>query len=100
MLDLSQIVGFDWDEGNRHKSAAKHGVNSLEAEQVFSNEPLLIIRDDLHSEVEERYHALGVNNEGRLLQVTFTLRQNDTVIRVISSRPMNRAERSRYAEEA
>jgi uncharacterized DUF497 family protein len=31
--------------------------------------------------------------------VTFTLRHNDTMIRVISARPMRRKERPRYEEE-
>ena len=100
MIDLSRIAGFDWDEGNRRKNALKHGKSNTEAEQVFGNEPVLIIEDELHSEIEERYHALGVSNEGRLLQVTFTMRQDATLIRVISARPMNRTERRRYAEES
>jgi uncharacterized DUF497 family protein len=42
---------------------------------------------------------LGHTDAGRLLHVTFTLRHNDTVIRVISARPMHRKERFRYEEE-
>jgi uncharacterized DUF497 family protein len=36
---------------------------------------------------------------GRRLQVSFTLRQNETLIRVISSRNMSRKERARYEQE-
>jgi len=96
MIDFSRIVGFDWDEGNSRKSAGKHGVDQNEAEQVFANEPLLVAADALHSLVEERYHALGRTNDGRQLHVTFTLRAEDTLIRVISARDMNRKERGRY----
>jgi len=100
MLDLSRFVGFEWDEGNREKSVAKHGIGNVDAEQVFSNEPVLIVKDEAHSVDEARYHALGVSNAGLLLQVTFTLRQDETLIRIISVRRMNRIERLRYAQEA
>jgi uncharacterized DUF497 family protein len=100
MLDFGRIVGFDWDEGNARKSVAKHGVDQSEAEQVFFNEPLLILDDSAHSSDEPRFHALGRSDAGRLLHATFTLRREETLIRVISIRNMSRKERTRYAEEA
>ena len=33
MIDLEQITGFDWDEGNARKNQ-KHGVAQAEAEEV------------------------------------------------------------------
>jgi uncharacterized protein len=45
MLDISKIEGFEWDEGNSRKSIDKHAVSQAEAEQVFFNEPLLIVED-------------------------------------------------------
>lgn len=96
MLDLSQIAGFDWDDGNSRKSADKHGVSQAEAEQVFVNRPLTITDDETHSADEGRLHALGKTSENRLLQVTFTLRQGGTLIRIISARAMNRKERAIY----
>jgi len=98
MLDFSRIVGFDWDAGNARKSVDKHGVGQAEAEQVFFNEPLVVAVDQAHSQAEARYHALGSTDGGRHLHLTFTLRAGETVIRVISARPMSRKERERYAE--
>jgi uncharacterized DUF497 family protein len=100
MLDFGRIVGFDWDPGNAHKSVSKHGVDQPEAEQLFFNDPLLILDDSAHSEEEPRFHALGRSEAGRLLHATFTLRQDGALIRVISVRDMSRKERMRYAEEA
>lgn len=100
MLDFSRIAGFDWDDGNARKSAAKHGVTQAEAEQMFLNEPLLIVEDTTHSAVEARYHALGRSDAGRLLHATFTLRGEGTLIRVISARSMSRKERVRYGQES
>jgi uncharacterized protein len=96
MIDLSKIVGFDWDTGNERKNEA-HGVSQYEAEQVFFMDP--VITDDLpHSQKELRYRALGVTETGRQLNVIFTLRANGTLIRVISARDMSRKERKHYEE--
>lgn len=99
MIDFNRIVGFDWDDGNRQKSLDKHGVTEREAEDVFSDPKLLILIDEEHSGHEKRFHAYGASVMGRLLLVSFTLRANETLIRVISARSMSRRERQRYAEE-
>jgi uncharacterized DUF497 family protein len=98
MIEMTKIIGFDWDDGNRLKNE-KHRVDSFETEQVFFNQPLIIVSDEVHSRFEVRFHALGITNEGRTLHVTFTLRQDDTHIRVISARDMSRKERRIYEEE-
>jgi len=100
MIDFARVVGFDWDLGNADKSVDKHGVTPAEAEQVFFNDPLLLLGDDKHSAVETRFHALGRSDDGRLLQVSFTMRRDGTLVRVISARDMNRRERAVYGEEA
>ena len=95
MIDLHRITGFDWDSGNARKNE-KHGVSQAEAEQVFFNEPLVVLADVGHSTRESRFHALGVTDEGRLLHITFTLRYESTRLRVISARDMHRKERAAY----
>ncbi len=97
MIDLEQITGFDWDKGNARKNQ-KHGVAQAEAEEVFFNQPLLLLDDARHRDHEARYHALGKTLAGRLLHVTFTLRGNSTLVRVISARAMHRRERSVYEQ--
>lgn len=99
MIRLEQIEGFEWDNGNSLKSALKHRVGQGEVEQVFVNEPLLILEDTTHSTVETRFHAFGKTFDDRLLQVSFTLRGAGKRIRVISARPMSRKERARYGQE-
>jgi uncharacterized DUF497 family protein len=99
VIDWARIEGFDWDDGNSRKSVERHGVGQAEAEQVFFNEPLLVVEDARHSEHEARLHALGHTDDGHLLHVTFTLRRDDTMIRVISARAMHRKERLRYEQE-
>jgi uncharacterized DUF497 family protein len=99
MIDRARVEGFEWDDGNARKSDDRHGVSQAEAEQVFFNQPLLIVADPRHSVHEPRFHALGQTEHGRPLHVTFTLRSAATRIRVISARDMSRKERARYAQE-
>ena len=100
MPDLSQIVGFDWDDGNSRKSTDKHSVSQTEAEQVFTDERLLVADDVKHSQDEERHNAMGRTIDGRLLHMTFTLRDGRTKIRVISARDAKRRERRIYEQKA
>ena len=95
MIDLSKIIGFNWDDGNARKNE-KHGVSMAETEQVFFNAPLLLLEDAVHSQQELRFHALGKADDGRPLHITFTLRESGTLIRVISARDMHRKERAIY----
>lgn len=97
MIDLTRIVSFNWDDGNARKNE-KHGVSQSEAEEVFFNQPLLLLEDALHSGQERRFHALGKTHAGRTLHISFTLREDDTLIRVISARDMHRKERSIYEQ--
>jgi uncharacterized DUF497 family protein len=97
MVDLTSIVGFDWDEGNARKNE-RHGVSAAEAEQIFFNAPLLLALDAKHSMEEERFHALGQTHDGRCLHVSFMLRASGTLIRVISARDLHRKERTLYEQ--
>jgi uncharacterized DUF497 family protein len=97
MIDLSKVSGFNWDDGNARKNE-KHGVSMAEAEQIFFNSPLLLLDDCAHSQSEPRVHALGKTDEDRALHITFTLRQSNQLIRVISARNMHRKERAIYEQ--
>ncbi len=98
MIDFERVTGFEWDAGNARKNE-QHGVSRAEAEQVFFDPRLLVVADDRHSQAESRFHGLGATLDARLLHVTFTLRQDGTKIRVISTRNMSRKERSYYEQE-
>lgn len=91
---LSKCSGFDWDKHNTGKIWLKHNVTASECEQLFFNLPLTAADDIKHSVSENRFHALGQTDAGRLLFLVFTVRKNK--IRVISARDMNRKERREY----
>ena len=79
-LDAESLTGFDWDDGNVYKNEKKHGLNYKTIEEVFFNEPLLIVEDFSHSYDECRCVAFGRDNR----------------IRVISAREMTKKEKNFY----
>lgn len=91
---LHDCLGFEWDKNNINKNWEKHNVTPIESEQIFFNKPLFVAHDIKHTETELRYYALGKTDVNRLLFTAFTIRNK--MIRVISSRDMNRKERRIY----
>ena len=87
--EFEKFAGFEWDQGNSTKNLLIHQVEDWECEQVFFNEPLLVLDDPKHSLVEKRWVAFGRTDGGRLLVVIFTKRGK--LLRVISARATSRA---------
>ena len=93
-LNIDNSLHFDWDEGNIYKNEKKHGLKWQLIEEVFFNEPLLLLEDVEHSKSECRCFALGQTDDKVYLFVVFTKRAER--IRVISARSMNKKERKIY----
>ena len=93
---LAGLEGFEWDAGNSDKNWHDHQVRQAEAEQVLLNRPVVFATDPEHSRTEARFHTLGRTDSGRFLAIVFTTRGN--LVRVISARPMSRAERRAYGQ--
>ncbi len=93
-LDIDSLIGFDWDDGNVYKNEKKHGFNYKLIEEVFFNEPLLIVEDFQHSDNECRCAAFGQDDKSNKVMVVFTAR--DKLIRVISAREMTKKEKVFY----
>lgn len=96
MKILPEPVVFEWDKGNINKNFIKHNVTDKEAEEAFSSKPPLVSKDIKHSRLEKRLQALGVTDQGRLLFVSFTIRNEK--VRIISARDMNKKEVKIYEE--
>ncbi len=92
--DFSRYLGFDWDKQNTEKIWQKRQVSPFECEQIFFNQPLIVAPDEAHSHSELRFYALGRTDAERLLFLVFAARKN--LVRVVSARDMNRAEREVY----
>ena len=97
-MDLG-VAGFEWDKGNRDK-CQKHGV-PLAAVESLLHGPLAVFPDPEHSEIEERFKAIGRTEDGRSVLIVFTLRRREEgiFIRPVSARYMHRKEVEYYEEE-
>lgn len=98
-MDLTQIAGFDWDGGNWPK-CGKHGVSREGIEEMFLNNPG-IFAHPAHSESEQRLRAIGTNDAGRMVYVSFTLRSKhgQLLVRPVSARYMHDKEVRRYERD-
>ena len=91
-------VTFEWDPKKAAKNLAKHGVNFEEALTVFSDPLGRIVDDPRHSRGEERLVLIGQSRTQTLLAVMFSDRKHR--VRIISARPVTRAERRTYEENS
>ncbi|KRS19293.1 BrnT family toxin [Roseovarius indicus] len=81
---------FEWDEDKRKLTLEKHGLDFLDAAEVFAEDHLVL---RARSEIEQRRIAIGPIN-GMFIAVVFTMR-GDT-IRIITARRARRNEREAY----
>lgn len=86
---------FQWDEGNGLKSFVKHGITSEQSEQVFFH-PYVLKPDKRHSALEDRLNLIGKTDSGKVLFMSFTVRNNK--IRIISARSADKKERKVYEQ--
>lgn len=96
MIFLSELVEFEWDEGNIDKNFIRHAVTNTEIEEVFGDEDKVIGPDIMHSAYESRHFLIGETRAGRLLYVILTLRKGK--VRAISARDVNKKQRRFYEE--
>lgn len=86
---------FDWVAEKNISNQAKHGLSFEEAQELFqSGADYLEIFDEVHSDHEDRFIAIGPINRG-VIMVVFTERDEDT-IRIISARPATKREQQMF----
>ncbi len=73
---------FEWDAAKNLSNQLKHGVSFEEAQRVFDDPNAVFIRDPKHSEIEQRYQAIGEVDQ-EILTVVFTYRAKH--IRIITA---------------
>ena len=87
---------FEWDEAKAAANLAKHDVAFEETKTVFDDPLYVDFYDPDHSQDEHRYIIIVQSNQGRLLIVSYT--ERDDTIRLINARPVTRSEREAYEE--
>ncbi len=86
---------FEWDDTKDRSNQSKHGLSFSEAKQLFKgSQDYLEIFDASHSDVEDRFIAIGEIRRG-IAVVVYTEREED-LIRIIGARFATRQERERY----
>ena len=85
------MILFDWDDANR-EHIAEHDVSDVEAEEVISNDPIDLGRQN--DEGEERFLELGEARHGRILLVVSTMRGKK--VRVVTAYDAPRKWRNYY----
>jgi len=87
---------FEWDDVKNDKNILKHGVNFQEASTVFRDMRAVVFDDVVHSDDEERFIIIGESEKHRILMVCHCYRSDDEIIRIISARKADKAERKIY----
>ncbi|MFN8877155.1 MAG: BrnT family toxin [Gemmatimonadota bacterium] len=95
---MSQLR-FEWDPAKAGANLRKHGVGFEEARTVFEDAEGLLIPDPDHSDGEERFVLIGLSSALRVLVVIHCEREDGDVLRIISARKADRAERASYAAQ-
>jgi hypothetical protein len=93
---------FDWDPAKDRANFRKHGVSFRRAASVFRDPNQLSIYDEDHSEAEERWITIGIDDVGivRVVVHTFSKVARDLCqIRIISARKAIVAEVREYRRE-
>ena len=88
-------MNFEWDEEKNASNKVKHAIDFRDAVKVFDDHDCITREDDRESYGEARYQAIGTTAQG-VLVVVFTERHED-VIRIISARRADKAEKRLYA---
>jgi uncharacterized DUF497 family protein len=100
-MAYTMLVRFEWDPAKDEANQRKHGVSFDDACELLSGgTDYLELFDEVHSDVEERFIAIGPTRRGILL-VVYTERFEKT-IRIISARwatPEERRLYCRYMEQ-
>jgi uncharacterized DUF497 family protein len=89
---------FEWNPEKAEANLKKHGVSFEEAQTVFGDFLARIFNDEEHSFEEKRNGIVGHSTKKRLLIISFTEKENDT-IRIISARETTPRERRKYEDE-
>jgi len=82
------------DQEKAELNRSKHGVTFDEAATTFEDYFYVDFYDPKHSVDEHRFLIIGESNQGRLLIVSYT--QRDDKIRIISARELTPQERRIY----
>ncbi len=86
---------FEWDPKKAERNRRKHGVEFVDAVIVFDDDRAITLVDE--NPWEERYVTFGMDAQGRVLAVSYAVRES--TIRIISVRKATSRERAQYEDK-
>jgi len=95
---MTEII-FTWDDTKAVLNKRKHGVSFEEARSIFYDEYALEFHDPDHSGAEDRFLMVGLSLSLRTLIVCYCVREEGSVIRIISARKTTKQEADCYWRE-
>jgi uncharacterized DUF497 family protein len=90
---------FEWDPAKARQNARKHRVTFERGATVFLDPNALSLFDEQHSEEEDRWITLGLDQNGALLVISHTYHEeaeNSARVRLISARKATNNEKKQY----
>jgi uncharacterized DUF497 family protein len=87
---------FEWDDDKAKRNENDHRVSFEETRGTFLDSNRVELFDEGHSEDEARYSVIGFSKQGRLLFVSFTIREQR--IRIIHAHVAETDEEQIYEE--
>jgi len=90
---------FEWDPAKARQNARKHRVTFERGATVFKDPKALSLFDAEHSDEDERWMTLGLDETGALLVISHTFdeeAENRARVRLISVRKATRNEKKQY----
>jgi uncharacterized protein len=65
---------FEWDLEKELFNARKHKIMFHEAMEVFADPHVIHMEDNKHSQLEQRFYAVGKTFKGKIITVRYALR--------------------------
>ena len=90
---------FEWDFNKAKINLKNHNVSFESASSLFKDINVISIFDEKHSQDEERWITIGLNEETRTLVVIHTfisIEKDEYNIRIISARKATKKEQKTY----
>ena len=92
---------FEWDINKARTNLSKHKISFENATSVFRDDKAISISDEEHSQEEDRWLTIGMDEVTRTLVVIHTYistDENNCNIRIISARKATKKEQQIYKQ--
>lgn len=86
---------FEWSEEKNKINIEKHKLSFEESKEAFYDDYSLVLYDQMHSSVEDRFFQIGMIKSLKIICVVFCIRSEEK-IRIISSRYATKKEINEY----